>query len=68
MINLNTKLHTFTSWGVGVLELRADELKTGVGRVTTETGELVIKADVPVIGSNVPGSCFQFPFPKIHEW
>ena len=31
---LNTKLHTFPSWGVAVFELRADELGTGVGTVT----------------------------------
>ena len=37
MTNLNTALYTLTSWGVAVLELRADELETGVGTVTTET-------------------------------
>ena len=56
MINLNTKLHIFTSWDIIVLELRADELGTGVAALTTETGELVIKTGVLVIGSSVPGS------------
>ena len=58
MTNLNVKLHTFTSWGVVVLELRADELETGVVTVTTETDELVIETDVLVFGSRVPGSSF----------
>ena len=35
MINLNTKLHTFTSWVVIVFELRADELGTELGVVNT---------------------------------
>ena len=68
MTTLNTKLHTFTSWGVAVLELRADELETGVVTVTTETGELVIETGVLVIGSSVPGSCFQLLFPNMHGW
>ena len=46
MTNLNTKLHTFTSWGVAMLELRADELETGVVTVTTEKGEFVIETGV----------------------
>ena len=50
MINLNTKLHTFTSWGVIVFELRTDKLGTGLGAATTETGELVINTVVLVIG------------------
>ena len=43
MTNLNTALYTLTSWGVAVLELRADELETGVGTVTTETVNLSSK-------------------------
>ena len=56
MINLNSKLHTFTSWGLIILKLRADELGTGLSAVTIETGKLAIKTGVLVIGSSIPGS------------